>query len=131
MTALSKCFLAGVGLAAVFASVLVGIVVFAAETYHRSGPPAQEREARDITLRPFRQSHVTREQVIEALGLDFVDYSAGSPNRKWLERCFSDEGVRQRADRYPGVLFNTTSMTMTWLFFDAEGRLQDYYLCEQ
>jgi hypothetical protein len=39
--------------------------------------------------------------------------------------------VHQAAERYPGVLFHTTGLTMTWLFFDAEGRLQDYYLCEQ
>ncbi|MBI3850965.1 MAG: hypothetical protein HY298_11915 [Verrucomicrobia bacterium] len=127
MSLLWKWLFAGVALVV----VAVGTLVFSVDRYHRSGPPAQERQARDITVQPLLQSHATREQVIQALGLEFVDYSVGSTNRQWLERAFSDERVRQGADHYPGVLFHTTALTMTWLFFDAEGRLQDYYLCEQ
>lgn len=116
------------------AGVLVAIgsaLVFSVERYHRSGPPAQERRAREIAIQPLCESHATREQVVHALGLEFVDYSVGSTNRQWLARAFYDERARQRAERYPGVLFHTTAMTMTWLFFDGDGRLQDYYLCEQ
>ena len=127
MTSLWKWLLVGVSLVV----VAVGAFVFSVDSYHSSGPPAQERRTRDISVQPLLQSHATREQVVQALGLEFVDYSVGSTSRQWLERAFSHERVRQGADRYPGILFHTTQMTMTWLFFDAEGRLQDYYLCEQ
>jgi hypothetical protein len=117
--------------AGVLIVVGIGAFVFSVERYHRSGPPAQERRARELTIQPLVQSHATREQVVQSLGLEFVDYSVGSTNRQWLGRGFYDERARQRAERYPGVLFHTTAMTMTWLLFDADGRLQDYYLCEQ
>jgi hypothetical protein len=113
----------------VLVAVCVGALVLSAELYHRIGPPAQERRAREVTIQPLLQSHATREQVVQSLGLKFVDYSVGSPNQKWLEPA--PERVRQGAGRYPGVLFHTTADTMTWLFFDADGRLQEYYLCEQ
>jgi hypothetical protein len=116
---------------AVVAAVGIGVFVVSVERYHLSGPPAQERRARELAIQPLVQSHATREQVIQALGLQFTDYSVGSTNRQWLGRAFYDESARQRAERYPGVLFHTTAMTMTWLLFDADGRLQDYYLCEQ
>lgn len=115
----------------VLVAVVVAVFVFAVERYHRSGPPAQERRARELTIQPLVQSHATREQVVQALGLEFTDYSVGSTNRQWLERAYHHESVRRGAERYPGVLFHTTAMTMTWLFFDADGRLQEYYLCEQ
>ncbi|HMJ66621.1 MAG TPA: hypothetical protein VK615_14855 [Candidatus Binatia bacterium] len=117
------------------AIALVGIavagVVISVERYHRTGPPAQERRAREATIKPLLETHATRNEVVKALGLEFVDYSVGSTNRRELERGISSQKVRQSADRYPGVLFHTTTWTMTWLFFDAEGKLQDYYLCEQ
>jgi hypothetical protein len=92
----------------------------------------QEYREREAALKPLLQSHATREQVGQTLGVNFfVDYSVGSTNRWVIEQRVSDPGVRQRADRYPGVLFSTTMEWMTWLFFDSEGRLQDYYLCVQ
>jgi hypothetical protein len=112
-------------------AVGVGLFVLAVERYHQSGPPTQERRARELAIQPLIQSHATRDQVVQALGLDFIDYSVGSSNREGLSRGFYNESARQRAERYPGVLFHTTALTMTWLFFDAEGRLQEYYLCEQ
>ena len=111
--------------AALLAVAILAIVSYA-EWYHRSGPPAQERRAREAAVQPLLQSHATREQVVQALGLEFVDFT----NRQWLERS-SHERLRQGAARYPSVLFHTTMNTMTWLFFDSDGRLQDYYLCEQ
>ncbi len=115
----------------VLVATVIAVFVFAVERYHRSGPPAQERRARELAIQPLVQSHATREQVVRALGLEFADYSVGSTNRQWLSRGFYNETERQRAEQYPGVLFHTTAMTMTWLFFDADGRLQEYYLCEQ
>ena len=91
----------------------------------------QEYRAREAELRPLLQSHATREQVVQALRVQFVDYSRDSTNRWVIEQRVSSRGVHQRAERYPGVLFHTTMHWMTWLFFDAEGRLQDYYLCPQ
>jgi hypothetical protein len=127
MNSLGKSVLAAGALVAVG----IGVVVFSVERYHHSGPPAQERRAREIAIQPLVQSHATREQVIKSLGLEFVDYSVNSTNRQWLSRMVRDGSMRQRVERYPGVLFHTTALTMTWLFFDADGRLQDYYLCEQ
>jgi len=120
-------------LAGALALTVVAIIalVINVERYHRSGPPAQERRAREAAVQPLVQSHATREQVVQALGLEFVDYSVGSTNRQWLERAFSHERLRQGAARYPGVLFHRTMNTITWLFFDPDGKLQDYYLCAQ
>jgi len=122
-----KVLLGGLSLAV----LAVVALIISVERYHRTGPPAQERRAREAAVQPLLRSHATREQVVQALGLEFVDYSVGSTNRQWLERAFSHERVRQGAARYPGVLFHTTMDTMTWLFFDSDGRLQDYYLCAQ
>jgi hypothetical protein len=51
----------------------------------------------------------------------------------WLarERPTTFIPVREGAARYPRVYYHTTMWTMTWLFFDAEGKLQQYYLCAQ
>src|SRR5436190_15186706 len=115
----------------VLVAIVIAAFVFAVGRYHSSGPPAQERRARELAIQPLVQSHATRERVVQALGLEFTDYSVGSTNRQWLSRAFYDERERQLAERYPVVLFHTTALTMTWLFFDADGKLQDYYLCEQ
>jgi hypothetical protein len=91
----------------------------------------EQLRSREAAIQPLLQAHATRDRVVEALGLQFVDYSLGSTNRWVIEQRVSDPRVRQRADRYPGVLFHTTMDWMTWLFFDSDGRLQDYYLCVQ
>jgi hypothetical protein len=117
--------------AVVLLVVAVGAIVFSVERYHRTGPSAQEQRIRATALQPLLQSHASREQVAKALGLEFEDFSISSTNRWVLEKRVSIPRVHQLAERYPGVLFHTTAWTMTWLFFDAEGRLQEYYLCEQ
>lgn len=127
MTTLWKILLGAVALAV----VAVAAVMISAELYHRIGPPARERRAREAAVQPLLQSHATREQVVQGLGLEFVDYSGAITNRQWLERNILEERVRQGAGRYPVVLFHTTMNTVTWLFFDSDGRLQDYYLCGQ
>jgi hypothetical protein len=127
MAPLWKWVIAGIAL------VLLGLgaFVFSVERYHRTGPPAQERQMRESAVQPLLHSHAKREDVVRTLGLPFEDYSIDSTNRWVLQQRVSIPRVRQAAERYPGVLFHTTAWTMTWLFFDAEGRLQDYYLCEQ
>jgi hypothetical protein len=127
MKSLWKWLLVAVGLVV----IAFGAFIISVERYHRSGLPAQERRAQEVTIQPLLQSHATREQVIQALGFEFVDYSSDSTNRWVLEQRVSIPEVRQAAKRYPVVLFHTTALTETWLFFDAEGRLQQYYLCEQ
>ena len=115
-----------------FAGLALGVIGFLALIlFVRLGPPTQERRDRETAIQPLLQAHATREQVVQALGLQFVDYSTGSTNRWVIEQRVTDPEVRQRANRYPGVLFHTTMDWMTWLFFDSEGRLQDYYLCVQ
>ena len=106
------------------------ILIVEAERYHRSGPPAIERRSREIAIQPLLRSNATRAQVVDALGLKFVDYSVGSGNEWVIKQRISDPNILSRAQRYPGILFHTTDI-MTWLFFDSEGRLRDYYLCEQ
>jgi hypothetical protein len=115
------------------AMVIVGVVMVfvTVERYHRSGPPAQERQAREAAIQPLLRDHATRDEVVRALGLQFIDYSVGSSNRWVIEKQVSDARVRQLADQHPGVLFHTTMHWMTWLFFDVEGRLRNYYLCKQ
>lgn len=115
----------------VLAGIAVVVLVSAVRHYHHSGPPARERRMRALAIEPLVQSHATRDQVAKALGLEFTDFSVGSTNRQWLGQGLHNTSARLRAERYPGVLFHTTAMTMTWLFFDADGKLQDYYLCEQ
>lgn len=109
----------------------IGAFVISVERHQRNGPPAQERRAREQAIQPLLRAHATRDQVIQALGLEFIDHSIGSTNRQWLEQAYHHQRVRRGAAQYPGILFHTTVLTMTWLFFDADGRLQEYYLCEQ
>ncbi len=116
-------------LIAAFVLAVLGFLVLV--LFVRFGPPTQERRDREAVIQPLLRTHATREQVVQAFGLQFVDYSVGSTNRLVIEQRVSDPEVRQRADRYPGVLFHTTTDWMTWLFFDSDGRLQDYYLCPQ
>jgi len=108
-----------------------GALLLSIERYQRTGPSAHEQQARANALQPLLQSHATKERVGEALGLQFEDFSKGSTNRWVLDQRISSPKVHQLAERYPGVLFHTTAWTMTWLFFDSDGRLQEYYLCEQ
>ena len=125
MTNLHKRLLVAGGILAVTAIGLLAILWSAKSEVRR------EHTVREAALRPLLQSHATREQVAQVLNLEFFDYSVGSTNHWVIERQVSDPAVRQRADRYPGVLFSTTMNLMTWLFFDSQGRLQDYYLCPQ
>ena len=86
---------------------------------------------RESAIKPLLQTHAKREEVVTALGLQFKDCLIGWTNSWLVGQRVSSPRVRQAAERYPGILFHTTTSTMTWLFFDAEGRLQDYYQCGQ
>ena len=118
-------------LIALFALVVAAVCALVLIGWFASADARHERAARETTLRPLLQGHASREQVAQALGLEFEDYSVGSTNRWVLEKRVNIPRVRQAAARYPGLLFHTTANTMTWLFFDSEGRLQDYYVCAQ
>ena len=125
-----------IGAGAIVIAAIV-VLVISVELYRHNGPPAQERHAREVALKPLLESHANRKQVEQVLGLTFQDDSVGSSNRWGLEAWLSREStnvyvrVREGVARYPGVFFHTTMDTMTWLFFDSEGRLQDYYVCGQ
>lgn len=82
-------------------------------------------------------SQASREQVVEAFGEPLIDYSRTSALRgefqQWLNQTADScrSGVRERAARYPTVLYHTTAWTMTWLFFDDHGVLRAYCRCTQ
>ena len=117
--------------------VAIVVLVISVELYRHNGPPAQERYAREVALKPLLESHANRKQVEQVLELTFLDYSVGSSNRWGLEAFLSREStnvlvrVREGVARYPGVFYHTTMDTMTWVFFDSEGKLQNYYVCGQ
>ncbi len=89
------------------------------------------------TIRSLIASGASKQDVSQRLPLQFTDNSIGAPSRAGFEQWLAREpvnsfvGVRERAAKYPGVWFHSTMWTMTWLFFDADGRLRDYYLCAQ
>lgn len=92
----------------------------------------KEFRQRESLLGPLVQKHASRDQVVEVLGLEFTDYSIGSTNRPHLDRYPPRHPeVYRRVRDYPGVLFHTTANWMTWLFFDSEGKLQEYCLVPQ
>ena len=117
--------------------VAITVVVVDSERYHRYGSPAIDRQKQETALKPLVQSHATREEVTRTLKMEFFDYSVGSTNRPHFDMWLSREptnvnaGLHDGAARYPGLFYHSTSDTMTWLFFDSDGRLQNYYLCEQ
>jgi len=89
---------------------------------------AEERREREALLKPLLESHAERDQVTKSLGLEFLDYSADSTNRSELRKWLFLDEVDAAVARYPGILFHMNTITMTWLFFDSERRLQGYYI---
>lgn len=133
MPTIAKWILSGAGiLLALFAALMISVGY-----YHKHGPPGREHREREAVLAPLLPQHASMQQVTQALAFEFMDYSRNGTNHaalnEWLSREPSTSFVRVRegAVRYPIILFHTTTWTMTWLFFDSEGRLQDYYLCAQ
>ncbi len=133
MPTIAKWVLVGVGvLVALFAALAIAV-----GCYHKYGPPGREYREREAVLAPLLRQHASMQQVTQALAFEFTDYSRSSTNhpalKDWLSREPSTSFVRVREGevRYPTILFHSTMWTMTWLFFDAEGRFQDFYLCAQ
>ena len=104
------------------------LIMVAAECFHRFGPPASELRQRDVVLAPLLREHASRQQVTQALALEFTDYSDTERRTKLLD-TFS--GARERARPDSTILFHATMWTTTFLFFDAQDRLQDYYIGNQ
>lgn len=88
----------------------------------------EESREREAVLKPLLQANAVRDQVIGSLGLQFVDFSVCSSRRPELQKWLFFDQVSDAAERYPGILFHVNEITMTWLFFDSEGRLQGYYI---
>ena len=114
--------------------VCVTIALFSALWLATDGWQEWQRER---SIRSLVASGASRLQVTASLAVKFTDYSVGSSARWGLEESLArepataDTGLRVRVARYPGVWFHTTFWTQTWLFFDAKGRLRDYYTCAQ
>ena len=122
MRTIGKVVVAGLAVVAVLfaAVVIVGIC------YGHYGPPGREYRERERVLAPLLQQHAPIQQVTEAL-----HSSLGMSMASVQEPATDLPSVRERAARYPIVFYHSTMWIMTWLFFDAEGKLQDYYLCDQ
>ncbi len=91
---------------------------------------------REEVIRTLIRSGASRDQVTQELPDHvFVDYTVASPRRAGLEQYLAREArltsLRERIAQYPGVWFHTTAWTQTWLFFDSNGRLRDYYATAQ
>jgi len=121
-----------VGILGAGAFVVAVIVLF-----YLCDPEANERRAKKTALASLLARHASLEEVTNTLRLSFQDNSAGTTNRAGFEAWMVREHhtmynpIREGAARYPRVYYHTTMWTMTWLFFDAEGKLQKYYLCAQ
>lgn len=94
----------------------------------------QRTERRDekseckAVLDPLLRNHEKRTEVTKSLALDFIDFSAGSVRRSELRKWLFLHEVADAEAKYPGILFHMSPLTMTWLFFDGEERLQDYFV---
>jgi hypothetical protein len=128
MPTIAKRLLTAVG---VIGAVFATLVIFA-----RYGP--SEFRERKALLDPLLTQRASIQQVTQALAFESpIDYSRSGTNYAALMEFLSREPstsfvpVRKGAARYPTILQYSTSSMMTWLFFDAEGRLQDYHLCAQ
>ena len=79
--------------------VIIAVAVFGlwVEWYHRAGPPAQERRLREAVLQPLVQSHANREQVVNAPGFEFEDYSPGF-HKVRLRVSFGETGPAKGLD---------------------------------
>lgn len=99
------------------------------------GPPShlrpsyqQEKSSRESILSPLLEVHADHAQVLNGLGLNFADFSVGGNQRAELKQWLFFDEVNHAAARYPGIFFHMSDFTMTWLFFDAENRLQGYFI---
>jgi hypothetical protein len=118
-------------LIAIAAAMIAGLACLAILLWAATAGPRKEYRERELALKALLQAHCHRDDVIRTLGLKFVDFSVGSTNRWVIDERVSNSEVRERAARFPGLLFHTTAHWMTWIYFDSDGRLQDYYLCPQ
>jgi hypothetical protein len=87
-----------------------------------------EKRRRESVLAPLLQIHADRAQVMDDLGLNLTDFSVGSSQRAELTKWLFFDEVKQAAGRYPGIFSHLGDLTMTWLFFDADNRLQGCFI---
>jgi hypothetical protein len=114
---------------------LLAALVLAAIVWLTTGGYEDFRRGRAIVA--LIKGQAAREQVVAQLQVPFIDYSVGATSRPEFERWLTlahdacRTGVRERAARYPGVLYHTTAWTMTWLFFDENSKLRSQFKCSQ
>lgn len=79
----------------------------------------------------------TQEQVVKQLGPGVTVYERGTPSWDDLQTFLAREPasdlrpLRQAVQKYPRILYYTTSWRMTWLFLDERGVVREYYLTAQ
>ncbi len=117
---------------AVVVAVAIVFVVSRAVWRDMGGPEDQQNAT---LVQQLLNTQASREEVTARFGEGLVDYSVGSHARPHFERSVANVEcsgkLREHAARYPGVLHHTTMWTMTWMFFDADGRLRAYVRCAQ
>lgn len=75
--------------------------------------------------------------VIARLGTWATIYERNTPSWSSLQAFLSREPatthgpLRRAVQTYPKILYYTTAFRMTWLFFDQDHRLREYYLAAQ
>lgn len=87
-----------------------------------------EKREREELLEPLLQAHAERSPVMDSLKLEFKDFSVGSSHRSELKKWLFLDEVNDAANHFPGIFFHIDDITMTWLFFDFENRLQGYFV---
>ncbi len=86
-------------------------------------------QLRDLTTRGATRTDVARE-----LGNSYILYDKEDPERwKALEKYWEGDRkddlrvLREKAERYPRVMYYTTAWTTTWVFLDKDDIARDYY----
>jgi len=88
-------------------------------------------------IKPMVQRHASKEDVIAVLGTNFVLYSKGQTNWENLDSYLRREpptahvALRERAAKWPHVLFYTTPDMMTRVFLDKDEKIVDFVVGAQ
>lgn len=118
------------------AGALVAVAVYLLVN-HAGGPQAADRRELEAKLQPLLASHAGRDAVRTALGTNTVESLPGTPSRRWLDDSSAGKSdpdsvrLRAAAAKHSSILQHSSGWTEAWVFFDGDGRLQEYVLREQ
>jgi hypothetical protein len=84
-------------------------------------------------LQRLVDGHANQAKVAAELGAGFTLYAKGSESWRALESCCASvpSAVRPLIQKYPTIMYYTTSYQYTWLFFDEAGRLKEFRIGSQ